>query len=54
MLKGVVNMSVNIDNMSYEERLRHYETEKRQLWSTNLTVRDYEKALKKLAEKWKI
>ena len=47
-------MNVNIDDMSYEERLRHYEAEKRQLWSANLTVREYERERKKLVEKWQI
>ena len=40
--------------MSYEERLKKYEEEKRQLWSSNLTVKEYEKAIRKLAKKWKI
>ncbi len=44
----------NIETMSYEERLRHYEAEKRQLWSTNLTVAEYEAERKKLVEKWQI
>ena len=40
--------------MSYTERLKCYEEEKRQLQNTNLTVKEYEKAIKKLADKWKI
>ena len=43
-----------IEDMSYEEHLRHYEAEKRQLWSTNLTVAEYEVERKKLVEKWQI
>ena len=43
-----------IEDMSYEDRLRRYEAEKRQLWYSNLSVSDYEKELKKLVEKWKI
>ena len=40
--------------MSYEERVRRYEDEKRQLWATSLSVKDYCKAIKKLAKKWRI
>lgn len=40
--------------MSYEERLKCYEEEKRQLWKTHLTVKEYEREIKKLARKWKI
>ena len=42
------------EEMPYEERLRHYEAEKRQLWQTNLSVKEYEKTIRKLAEKWNI
>ena len=40
--------------MTYAERLKSYENEKRQLWSTNMTPKDYAKALKQLAKKWKV
>ena len=40
--------------MSYQERLKKYEEEKRQLQNTNLSAKEYEKEIKKLADKWKI
>ncbi len=40
--------------MSYSERLRRYEQEKRRLQSMNLTYREYEKALRELARKWRV
>ena len=40
--------------MTYNERLRRYEQEKRRLQSMNLTCREYEKALRELARKWNI
>ncbi len=43
-----------IKKMTYSERLRYYESEKRQLWNTNLSAKEYEKEIKKLADKWKI
>lgn len=43
-----------VDEMSYEERLKHYEAEKRQLWNFNFTIKEYEAEIKKLANKWKI
>ena len=42
------------ENMSYNERLKCYEEEKRLLRKTNLNGKEYEKAVKKLADKWKI
>ena len=47
-------MKSNKGKMSYGDRLRHYEAEKRQLWSTDMSGQDYEQALKKLAQKWEI
>ena len=44
----------DIEKMAYTERLRRYEDEKRQLWSSNLSVKEYEKERKKLGDKWKI
>jgi len=43
-----------LKKMGYAERLRHYEAEKRQLCGSNLSVKEYERARKKLVEKWKI
>ena len=45
---------VDIEKMEYVERLKRYEAEKRQLWGSNLSVKEYEKERKKLVDKWKI
>lgn len=40
--------------MCYEDRLREYEKEKRKLMSMGLSAREYEQAIRLLAEKWRI
>ncbi len=40
--------------MTYYERLREYEREKAKLRMQPLTDRDYEIAIRKLADKWRI
>ena len=40
--------------MSYEDRLRRYEEEKRQLQQQGLNDVEYLRAIIKLADKWKI
>lgn len=40
--------------MCYEERLRRYEQEKTKLRMQPLTDKEYEAAIRKLADKWKI
>lgn len=40
--------------MSYSQRLKKYEEEKRQLWKSNMSAKDYEKAIVKLAKKWNV
>jgi len=40
--------------LSYIERLRRYESEKRQLWSTSISAAQYEKEIKKLRAKWNV
>lgn len=40
--------------MTYDERLRNYEIEKRRLQNKNLSYKEYEIELRKLIEKWKI
>lgn len=40
--------------MTYSERLRRYEAEKRQLCVANMKAKDYERAIRKLADKWRI
>lgn len=40
--------------MSYTERLRQYEQEKAKLRMQPLTEKEYEQAIKKLADKWRI
>lgn len=39
---------------NYYERLRNYEAEKRLLTEKSLTPKQYQAAVKKLAEKWRI
>ena len=40
--------------MSYEDRLRQYEQTKAKLIQLNLTDREYQQAIRKLANKYKI
>lgn len=40
--------------MTYNERLHKYEQEKAKLQLQNLTEKEYELAIRKLANKWKI
>ena len=40
--------------MTYSERLKEYEREKRKLQSKNLSCEEYEKAIRKLADRLKI
>lgn len=40
--------------MNYNERLRRYEAEKRDIARTAATSTEYEKRLKELARKWRI
>ncbi len=40
--------------MSYYDRLREYEKEKAKLRMQPLTEREYEQAIRKLADKWRI
>ena len=39
---------------NYFDRLRNYEAEKRLLTEKNLTPKQYQQAVKRLAEKWRI
>lgn len=40
--------------MSYDERLRRYEEEKRKLMNSGISAREYEQAIRLLAEKWRV
>ncbi|MDD6312006.1 MAG: hypothetical protein PUB08_00840 [Firmicutes bacterium] len=40
--------------IKYEERLKQYEAEKRIIEQTALTSKEYEEAIKKAAERWRI
>lgn len=40
--------------MSYTDRLRRYEQEKRKLQAQNLSSEEYQKAILKLADKWRV
>lgn len=40
--------------MSYNDRLREYEKEKRKLMSAGLSASEYQKAIIALARKWRI
>lgn len=40
--------------MKYQERLRRFEQEAKALKSKPMTSEEYERALKKLAEKWRV
>lgn len=40
--------------MSYQDRLQHYEQEKAKLRQQPLSDREYERAIKRLADKWRI
>lgn len=46
----------NKKKMLYHDRLRRYEDEKRKIIRDhpNYTAREYEEAIKKLADKWRI
>ncbi len=43
-----------MSKLSYQERLQGYEAEKRQLREQNLSDWEYFRAIKKLADKWRI
>ncbi len=52
---GVGECMKNHNNtMSYHERLKHYEEEKALLKSMGLDPFEYEKLLRKAAEKWRV
>lgn len=40
--------------MTYTERLKRYEEEKKKLMSMGLSAREYEQAIRLLAEKWRV
>lgn len=40
--------------MSYQERLRNYERDKRELNKKPLTAQEYERELSKIRKKWKV
>jgi hypothetical protein len=40
--------------MTYEERLRRFEQEKRELQKQDLNDVEYMRAIKKLADKWRV
>ena len=40
--------------MSYQTRLRNYETEKRELLERAVTPREYERRIQEIARKWRI
>lgn len=40
--------------MTYNDRLREYEREKRKLQAAGLSWKEYEIAIRKLADKWRI
>ena len=40
--------------MSYQDRLKRYEQEKKKLQHQDLSPEEYMKAIKKLADKWRI
>lgn len=40
--------------MSYQTRLRNYETEKRELLEKAVTPQEYERLIVKIAEKWRV
>lgn len=40
--------------LSYEERIRRYEQDKARLRQQPLTDKEYEQAVKKLADKWRV
>lgn len=41
-------------SLSYEERLRGYERDKAKLRMQPLTDKEYEQAVRKLADKWRV
>lgn len=40
--------------LSYQTRLRNYETEKRELMEKVMTAREYEQRIAEIARKWKV
>ena len=40
--------------MSYEERLREYEKEKAMLRFKNLSYEEYEREIRRIADKWRV
>lgn len=40
--------------MSYQTRLRNYETEKRELMEKPMTAREYEQRIAEIARKWRV
>ena len=48
------NGGLIMKRMCYQDRLHEYEKEKTKLRMSNLSDRDYEIAIKKLADKWRI
>lgn len=40
--------------MTYTERIRCYESEKRRLWNECSSTKEYEQKLKELVKKWRI
>ena len=40
--------------MSYNDRLREYEKEKKKLMSSGISAAEYEKAIIALAKKWRV
>ena len=47
-------MRVHQRRLSYEERLRMYESEKAMLDLLVLSAEEYERKIRKLADKWKV
>lgn len=43
-----------IEKMDYNQRLKEYEKEKQHLLNSKLSCKEYEVAIRKLADKWKI
>ena len=51
---GLGECVMNKYSMPYSERLRRYEAEKRLLQSMGLDPFEYERLLRKAAEKWRV
>lgn len=47
-------MRVHQQRLSYEERLRMYKREKAMLDLLDLSAEEYEREIRKLADKWKV